>query len=71
VTDENAILDEAVDNLKEAAQALRATQNRMWSAGMEDSTNYRNLSHRVSTALAMVEAAYVEARRRLGQNEGR
>jgi hypothetical protein len=64
VSDEDAILDEAIDNLMVAAQRIRATQNRLWSAGLDDHPNYRNLSHRVSTALAMTEAAFVEARRR-------
>jgi hypothetical protein len=64
VTDEEAILDEAMDNLMEAAQRIRATQNRLWSVGLDDHPNYRNLCHRVSSALAMTEAAFFEARRR-------
>ncbi len=65
--DEAAILDEATDNLREAAQRIRATRNRLWSAGLEQDPNYRDLSQRVGMALAMTEAAYVEARRRLGR----
>jgi hypothetical protein len=65
--DEAAILDEATDNLKEAAQRIRATRNRLWSAGLEQNPNYRDLSQRVGMALAMTEAAYIEARRRLGR----
>ncbi len=61
------ILEEALDNLREASQRLRATENRMIAAGMPDQPNYRNLFVRVSTALAMSEAAFVEARRRLGR----
>jgi ABC-type enterobactin transport system permease subunit len=53
-----------MENLKEAARLVRATQNRLWSAGKIDHPNYRDLTHRVMTALAMTEAAYVEARRR-------
>jgi hypothetical protein len=64
VTDEEAILDEAMDNLREATQRIRATRNRLWSAGMDEQPNYRDLTHRVMTALAMSEAAFVEARRR-------
>ena len=60
------ILEEALDNLREATQRLRATQNRMLAAGMYDHPNYRDLFVRVSTALAMTEASLVEARRRLG-----
>ena len=61
---EGPILDEAMENLKEAARLVRATQNRLWSAGKIDHPNYRNLTHRVSSALAMMKAAYMEARRR-------
>jgi hypothetical protein len=64
VTDEEVILDEAMDNLREAAQRIRATRNRVWSAGMDEHPNYRDLTHRVSSALAITEAASVEARRR-------
>ena len=59
------ILEEAQDNLREATQRLRATQNRMLAAGMHDQPNYRDLFVRVSTALAMTEASSMEARRRL------
>ncbi len=61
------ILEEAHDNLREATQRLRATQNRMLAAGMHDQPNYRDLFVRVSTALAMTEASIVEARRRTGK----
>jgi hypothetical protein len=63
-TDEEAILDEAMDNLREATQRIRATQNRLWSAGMDEHPNYRDLTHSVMMALAMTEAAFVEARHR-------
>ena len=53
-----------MDNLREATQRIRATRNRLWSAGLDDHPNYRDLTHRVMTALAMTEAAYIEARRR-------
>jgi hypothetical protein len=61
------ILEEALDNLREATQRLRATENRMLAAGMPEQPNYRDLFVRVSTALAMTEASIVEARRRLGE----
>ena len=61
---EGPILDEAMENLKEAARLIRVTQNSLWSAALNDHPNYRDLTHRVSSALAMTEAAYVEARRR-------
>jgi hypothetical protein len=56
--DEETILDEATDNLREAAQRIRATQNRLWSANLDDHPNYRNLSHRLSSALTITEAAF-------------
>ena len=67
VDDEEVILEEAVDTLKEASQRLRAVRNRLWQTGLEDWANYRDLAHRVSSALAMTEAAYMEARRRSGR----
>ena len=62
--DEANILKEAMDNLKEAGQRIRATQSLMRSHGLTDGENYRDLLTRLSTALAMTEAAYLEARRR-------
>ena len=49
---------------REAAQRIRATQNLMHARGMTEEANYRELLTRLSTALAMTEAAYVEAKRR-------
>ena len=69
VNDEEAILDEAMENLTEATQRLRAIRNRLWATGLEDRVNYRDLAHRVSSALAMTEAAYLEARRRRSKQE--
>jgi hypothetical protein len=64
MADEDTVLDEAMDNLKEAGQRIRATQSLMRSQGMTDGENYRDLLTRLSTALAMTEAAYLEASRR-------
>jgi hypothetical protein len=61
---EDAVLEEAMDNLKEPGQRIRATQSLMRSEGMNDGQNHRDLLTRLSTALAMTEAAYLEARRR-------
>jgi hypothetical protein len=61
------ILEEALDNLREATQRLRATEKRMLAAGMHELPNYRHLFVQVSTALAITEASIVEARRMLGQ----
>jgi formate dehydrogenase maturation protein FdhE len=61
------ILEEALDNLREATQRLRAIQNRMLAADMQDQPNYWHLFVQVSTALAITEASIVEARRMLGK----
>ena len=58
------LLAEAMDNLKEAGQRIRATQSLMRSQGMTDGENCRDLLTRLSTALAMTEAVYLEAKRR-------
>ena len=64
MADEDSVLEEAMDNLKEAGQRIRATLSLMRSVGMTDSEDYRDLLTRLSTALAMTEAAYLGARRR-------
>ena len=64
MANENSALEEAMDNLREAGQRIRATQHLLRSQGMTESEDYRELLTRLSTALAMVEAAYLEARRR-------
>jgi hypothetical protein len=64
MANEDTVLEEAMDNLKEAGQRIRATQSHMRSEGMIDDADYRELVSRLSTSLAMVEAAYMEARRR-------
>jgi hypothetical protein len=64
MADEDTVLDEAMDNLEEAGQRIRATQSPMRAQGMIDGENYRDLLTRLSTALATTEAAYLEARRR-------
>ena len=64
MADEDTVLEEAMDNLKEAGQRIRATQSLMRSQGMTDGENHRDLLTRLSAALAMTEAAYLEVRRR-------
>jgi hypothetical protein len=64
MADEDTVLEEAMDNLKEAGQRIRATQNLMRSQGKLDDADYPELDLRLSTSLEMVEAAYMEARRR-------
>ena len=61
---EDSVLDEVQDNTREAGQRLRASLNLMRSQGILDDNDYRELVTRLSTALAMTEAAYLEARRR-------
>ena len=43
MADEDTVLEEAMDNLKEAGQRIRATQSLMRSQGMTDGENYRDL----------------------------
>jgi hypothetical protein len=64
MADEDTVLEEAMDNLKEAGQRIRATQSLMRSQSMTDAEDHRVLLTRLSTALATTEAAYLEARRR-------
>jgi hypothetical protein len=64
MANEDTALEEAMDNLKVAGQRIRATQSLMRSQGLTEGENYRDLLTRLSTALAMTEAAYLEARRR-------
>jgi hypothetical protein len=61
---EDTVLEEAMDNFKAAGRRIRATQSLMLSQGMTDGENHRDLLTHLSTALAMTEAAYFEARRR-------
>ncbi len=62
---EKAVLEEALENLRQAAQRIRATSNLMRSSGMREGPNHHDLAHRVAAALAMTEAARMEARRKL------
>jgi hypothetical protein len=64
MADADTVLEEAMDNLKEAGQRIRATQSLMRSQGMTEGEDYRDLLTRLSTALAMTEAVYLEAKRR-------
>jgi hypothetical protein len=52
-----------MEYLKEATQRIRATQSLMRSQGMTDGENHRDLLTRLSTALAMTVAAYLEVGR--------
>jgi hypothetical protein len=61
---DDALSEEIKSNTKEAGQRLRASLNLMRSQDMLDDTDYRELATRLSTALAMTEAAYLETRRR-------
>ena len=62
MADEDTVLEEAMDNLKEAGQRIRATLSLLRAQGMTDGENHRDLLMRLSTALAMTEAAYLERR---------
>ena len=60
---DDSVLDEIQDNTKEAGQRLRESLTLLRSQGKLDDADYRELVSRLSTSLAMVEAAYMEARR--------
>ncbi len=47
---EEPILEEAMDSLREATQRIRAVENRMLAAGMSEQPNYRNLFVRALAA---------------------
>ena len=64
MTNEDSALDGVQDSTREAGQRLRASLNLVRSRGMLDDSNFRELVTRLSTALAMTEAAYLETRRR-------
>jgi hypothetical protein len=64
MADEDSVLDELQDNLREAGQRIRATQHLLRPQGMTDTEVYRELTTRLSVALAMTEAAFLEVRRR-------
>jgi hypothetical protein len=61
---DDAVLDEIQDHAKEAGLRLRASLSLLHSQGMIDDAAYRELALCLRTSLAMVEAAYMEARRR-------
>ena len=69
MSEEDAILEEAMDNLGESIQRLRAIQNRLHSTGLDKHLEYRDLLHRVGSALAMSEAAFMEAGERPSAKE--
>ncbi len=66
---DDTVLDEIQDNTREAGQRLRASLNLLRSQGLLSNANYRERVTRLSTALAMTEAAYLEARRRREQGQ--
>ena len=61
---DDSVLEEIQDNTREAGQRIRASLNLMRSQSMTEDGNYADLATRLRTAMAMVEAAYVEAKRR-------
>jgi hypothetical protein len=59
---DDSTLEEIQDNTREAGQRIRALFNLMRSQGMTSTEDYQDLTTRLRTAMAMVEAAYVEAK---------
>jgi DNA-binding protein H-NS len=65
MTNEESVLEEAIADLRESAQRVRATQNVMHARGMTEEVHYRELLIRLSRgACRDREAAYAEAKRR-------
>jgi hypothetical protein len=62
LTEEEPILDETLDGSKEATQRTEATRNWLRASGLVERPSYGELSCRPSAALAMGDAAFVEAR---------
>ncbi len=60
----DSVLEEIQDNTREAGQRLRASLNLMRAQGMTSSEDYQDLLTWLRSAMAMTEAAYMEARRR-------
>lgn len=54
---EQAIFEEATDNVREAAQRIGAISNQLRATGMREGENHHGLVHRVASALASTEAA--------------
>jgi hypothetical protein len=61
---DDAMLDEIQEYTKEAGLRLRASLSLLHSQGVIDDGDYRELALCLRTSLALVEAAYMEARRR-------
>ena len=61
---DDAILEKIQDDTREAGLRLRASLTLLHSQGMIDDGDCRELVSCLRTSLAMVEAAYMEARRR-------
>jgi hypothetical protein len=61
---DDAILDEIQEYTKEAGLRLRASLSLLHSQGIIDDGDCRELVSCLRTSLAMVEAAYMEARKR-------
>jgi hypothetical protein len=61
---DDAILEKIQDDPREAGLRLRASLGLLRSHGKFDDVDHRELALCLRTSLAMVEAAYVEARRR-------
>jgi hypothetical protein len=61
---DDSVLDEIQEHTKEAGLRLRASLSLLRSQCMLDDAGYRELTLCLRTSLAMVEAAYMEARRR-------
>jgi hypothetical protein len=63
----DSVLDEIQNNTKAARQRPRVSLNLTHSQGMTNTEDYGELVTRLRTALAVTEAAYLEARKGRGE----
>ncbi|MDP9480289.1 MAG: hypothetical protein M3R38_32280 [Actinomycetota bacterium] len=57
MSNEDVILEEALDNLREAAQKIRAVSNRMRATDMREGDNRHNLAHRVASLASLATSS--------------
>jgi hypothetical protein len=69
MADEDTVLEEAMDNLKEAGQRIRATQSLMRSQGKLDDADYRELVSRLTALITRIDSLRCKLYERRGYRE--
>jgi hypothetical protein len=69
MADEDTVLEEAMDNLKEAGQRIRATQSLMRSQGKLDDADYRELVSRLTALITRIDSLRCKLSERRGYRE--